>query len=61
MQDEPELVDERALVGDAVRGELALVLLDGDFGLVAGAVDGFVELAGLVREGTATGFPLCTW
>ena len=50
MQDQPELVGERALTGGAVRGELALVQLDQVLGLAAGAVDSFVEMAGLAAE-----------
>ena len=38
VQDQPELVGERALTGGAVRGELALVQLDQVLGLAAGAV-----------------------
>ena len=47
VQDEAELVGERALAGGAVRRELALVQLDEVLGLAAGAVDIFVEMAGV--------------
>ena len=50
VQDEAELVGERALAGGPVGGELALVQLDEVFGLAAGAVHGFVEMAGLAAE-----------
>ena len=50
VQDEPELVGERALAGGAVGGELDLVQLDQIFCLSAGAVDGFVEVAGLAAK-----------
>ena len=48
VQDQPELVGERALAGGSVRGELALVQLDQVLGLAAGAVDVFVE--GSIRK-----------
>ena len=47
VEDQPELVGGRALAGGAVGGELDLVLLDKVLGLAAGAVDPFVEMAGL--------------
>ena len=47
MQDEAELVGERALAGGPVGGELALVQLDEVLGLSAGAVDIFIEMAGV--------------
>ena len=50
VQDEAELVGERALAGGAVRRELALVQLDEVLGLAAGAVDIFVEMAGVSAE-----------
>ena len=50
MKDQPELVGERALAGGAVRGELALVHLDQVLGPASGAVDVFVEAAGLACE-----------
>ena len=50
VQDQPELVGERALAGDPVRGELALVQLDQVLGLAAAAVDVFVEMARLAAE-----------
>ena len=50
VEDEPELVGERALAGGAVGGELDLVQLDEVFRLAAGAVDPFVEMAGLAGE-----------
>ena len=50
MQDQPELVGDRALAGGPVRGELALVHLDRVLGLASGAVDVFVEMAGLALE-----------
>ena len=50
VQDQPALVGERALAGGSVRGELALVQLDQVFGLAAGTVDIFVEMAGLGAE-----------
>ena len=50
VQDQPELVGERALAGGSVRGELALVHLDQVLGLTSGAVDIFVEMAGLASE-----------
>ena len=43
VEDEAELVGDRALAGGPVRGELALVQLDEVFGLAAGAVDTFVD------------------
>ena len=46
VQDEAELVGDRALAGGPVGGELALVQLDEVFGLAAGAVDIFIEMAG---------------
>ena len=42
VQDEAELVGERALAGGPVGGELALVQLDEVLGLAAGAVDIFM-------------------
>ena len=45
VQDQPELVGERALAGGAVGGELGLVQLDQVLRLAAGAVDPFVEMA----------------
>ena len=51
MQDEAELVGERALAGGPVGGELDLVLLDQVFRLSARAVQGLVEMAGLAGEG----------
>ena len=50
MQDEAELVGERALAGGAVRRELALVQLDEVLGLAAGAINIFVEIAGFFAE-----------
>jgi len=50
VEDQPELVGGRALAGGAVGGELDLVLLDEGLGLAAGAVDPFVEMAGLAGE-----------
>ena len=50
VQDKPELVGERALAGDSVRGELAIVHLDRVFGLTMGTGDVFVEMAGLASE-----------
>ena len=50
MQDEAELVGDRALAGGPVGGELALVQLDEVLGLAAGAVDIFIEMAGVSAE-----------
>ena len=50
VQDEAELVGERALAGGPVGGELALVQLDEVLGLAAGAVDVFIEMAGALRR-----------
>ena len=50
VQDEAELVGERALAGGPVGGELALVQLDEVLGLAAGAVDIFIEMAGVSAE-----------
>ena len=50
MQDEAELVGDRALAGGPVGGELALVQLDEVLGLAAGAVDIFIEMARLSAE-----------
>ena len=50
VQDEAELVGERALAGGPVGGELALVQLDEVLGLAAGAVDTFIEMSGLATE-----------
>ena len=50
VEHKPELVGGRALAGGAVGGELDLVLLDEALGLAAGAVDPFVEMAGLACE-----------
>ncbi len=50
MQDEAELVGDRALAGGPVRGELALVQLDEVLGLAAGAVNIFIEMAGVSAE-----------
>ena len=50
VQDQPELIGERALAGGSVRGELSLVQLDQVLGLAAGAVDIFVEMAGLAAQ-----------
>ncbi len=47
VQDQAELVGERALAGGAVGGELGLVELDEVFRLSADAVDVFVEMARL--------------
>ena len=44
VQDEAELVGDRALAGGPVGGELALVQLDEVLGLAAGAVDTFLRL-----------------
>ena len=49
VQDEAELVGERALAGGPVGGELDLVLLDKVLGLSAGAVQAFVEMACVSR------------
>lgn len=48
--DEPELVGERALARRSIRGGLPLAHLDQVLGLAAGAVDVFVEMAGLASE-----------
>ena len=50
VQDEAELVGDRALAGGPVGGELALVQLDEVLGLAAGAVDIFIEMAGVSAE-----------
>ena len=50
MQDQPELVGERALAGGPVGGELDLVQLDEVLGLAAGAVQGLVKMAGFAGE-----------
>ena len=50
VQDEAELVGDRALAGGPVGGELALVQLDEVLGLAAGAVDIFIEMAGVAAE-----------
>ena len=50
VQDQPELIGEGALAGGPVRGELPLVQLDQVLGLASGAVDIFVEMAGLAGE-----------
>ena len=50
VQDQPELIGEWALAGGSIRGELALVQLDQVFGLASGAIDVFVEMAGLAGE-----------
>ena len=51
VQDEAELVGERALAGGAAGGELGLVLLDEVLDLSARAVDPLVEMTG--RAGRA--------
>ena len=50
VQDEAELVGDRALAGGPVGGELALVQLDEVLGLAAGAVDIFIEMADISAE-----------
>ena len=50
MQDQPELVGDRALAGGPVRGELALVHLDQVLSLAAGTVDVVVEMTGIAAE-----------
>ena len=50
VEDQAELVGERALAGGAVGGELGLVLLDEVLGLSAGAIHPFVEMARLAGE-----------
>ena len=50
VQDQPELIGERALAGGSVRGELTLVHLDQVLGLATGAVEDFIEMAGLAAE-----------
>ena len=50
VQDEAELVGDRALAGGPVGGELALVQLDQVLGLAANAIYSFVEMAGVSAE-----------
>ena len=50
VQDQPDLIGERAAAGGSVRGELVLVQLDEVLGLAAGAVDNFEEMAALGVE-----------
>ena len=58
VQDEAELVGDRALAGGPVGGELALVQLDEVLGLAAGAVDIFIEMAAPAASGQARGVGL---
>ena len=50
IEHQTQLVGDRALAGGPVRGELALVQFDRVLGLAAGAVNIFIEMAGVSAE-----------
>jgi len=50
VQNQPDLIGDRALARGAVRGELRLVHLDQVLGLASGTVDVLVEVAGISGE-----------